>query len=60
MRPKNKHAVALGKLGGAAGKGSPARRRAALKANRTRWRNHAKRLATFVPYPDNPSKNIYK
>jgi hypothetical protein len=37
---KNKHAVALGRLGGKAGKGSTARRKAARKAARVRWEKY--------------------
>lgn len=40
-KPKNKHAVALGTRGGKAGKGSPKRREAAIKANRARWASKA-------------------
>lgn len=34
---KNPHAQALGKLGGLAGKGSPARAESARRANAVRW-----------------------
>lgn len=52
MSQKNEHAVALGRLGGKAGKGSDARRKAALKANKHRWLGHTKRsVANNVPNP---------
>jgi hypothetical protein len=35
---KNAHAVAMGRLGGAAGKGSKARAKAARNAAQVRWR----------------------
>lgn len=41
---KNKHAVALGRLGGKAGKGSKARKRAARKAARVRWENYRQKV----------------
>jgi hypothetical protein len=37
MAKKNKHAQALGKLGGKAGKGSPARIKANRRAAKIRW-----------------------
>jgi hypothetical protein len=42
---KNKHAVALGRLGGKAGKGSEARKGAARKAVRVRWENYRAKLS---------------
>lgn len=36
---KNRHAVALGRLGGKGGKGSPKRKAAAIKANKVRWQH---------------------
>jgi hypothetical protein len=37
MKKKNKHAVAMGKLGGHAGKGTPARIKANRRAAKIRW-----------------------
>jgi hypothetical protein len=36
-------AAAMGRLGGAAGKGSPLKRKAAIKANKARWKGHKKK-----------------
>jgi hypothetical protein len=38
----SKYMAEIGRIGGRAGKGSEARREAALKANRARWKDHVK------------------
>lgn len=45
---KNPAAVALGRRGGLAGKGSEARKAAAILANQARWKGHAKKKSKKV------------
>lgn len=49
---KNKHAVALGRKGGLAGKGSEARKQAAIKANKARWANQSERGTSMCADPE--------